>query len=401
MQPPSRLVTLILVSPDGAVVGRLPPIMIDVPWWPEAEPVVAAIRERDGIEVTILRLLEAASPTAHGGAVTYLAEVARPVVAQAWDGPLDDHPLRQTWARPGGPAADLRWADAALAGLGLARTGPAVQVRTWNLSSLWRLPVTGQMAWLKVVPPFFAHEGAVIARLAGHPVPRLLAHDGARILLAEIPGTDRYDAEADEQRAMITRLVDLQRSTIGQVEGLHALGVHDWRAKALTDAITDVVERTARDLEADERATLRGFVDDLPRRFAEIAACGLPDTLLHGDFHPGNTRSDGRTITLLDWGDSAVGHPLLDQPAFLERVRTTDLAGIREHWHGAWQRAVPGARPEAAATLLAPIAAARQAAVYRGFLDAIEPSEWPYHAADPVTWLRRTAALVRSGSSGS
>ena len=46
--------------------------------------------------------------------------------------------------------------------------------------------------------------------------------------------------------------------------------------------------------------------------------------------------------------------------------------------------------------LLAPVAAARQAVIYRKFLDNIEPSEHPYHRADPARWLTRTAALVRA-----
>jgi hypothetical protein len=43
-----------------------------------------------------------------------------------------------------------------LAERGLRPTTPPTQVRTWNLSSLWRKPVEGQTVWLKVVPPFFA-----------------------------------------------------------------------------------------------------------------------------------------------------------------------------------------------------------------------------------------------------
>jgi hypothetical protein len=38
--------------------------------------------------------------------------------------------------------------------------------------------------------------------------------------------------------------------------------------------------------------------------------------------------------------------------------------------------------------------AVRQAVIYRGFLDRIEPDERIYHAADPATWLRRAAGLV-------
>jgi hypothetical protein len=51
--------------------------------------------------------------------------------------------------------------------------------------------------------------------------------------------------------------------------------------------------------------------------------------------------------------------------------------------------------PARASVLLAPVAAARHAVIYRSFLDNIEPSEQPYHRADPAKWLMRMAALVR------
>jgi hypothetical protein len=396
IQPP-RVATLVLITPDGDVVGRLPPVPVETPWWQEAEPVVRAVRERHGVDVTILRLLEAELSRPHGGAVTYLAEIAQSVPAEPWPGTLDDHPLRQTWARPAGPAADLAWADSALAVLGLGRVGPAQQVRTWNLSSLWRLPVPSQTVWLKVVPPFFAHEGAMLALLAGGPVPNLLARDGPRLLLAEIPGEDLYVAEPAQLRAMVSLLVGLQRSWIGRVDELLAIGLPDWRAPALAVAIADAVERTAGELDAEDRRILATFVSELPERLDQVAACGLPDTLVHGDFHPGNTRGDGDSIVLLDWGDSGVGHPLLDRSAFFDRVPPEVRVAVRDHWHRAWEDAVPGSRPARAAELLAPVAAARQAVIYRLFLDNIEPSERPYHAADPADQLHRTATLARPG----
>ena len=394
VNPSESVATLVLVTPDGQIVGCLPPTPTSTPWWPNAEAVVEAVRARFGLDVTILRLLEAEPGRWHGGAVAYVAEIERPVPAEPWQGSLDDHPLRQRWARPGGPAADLAWAESALAGLGIDRVGTAEQMKTWNLSSLWRLPAVDQAVWLKVVPPFFAHEGAMLERLAGGPVPRLLAHDRDRMLLAEIPGRDFYDAEPSQLLAMVDLLVDLQSEWFGRADELLDIGLPDWRGPALSKAIADVVERTGLELDADDRAVLAVFVRDLPSRFDEIAECGLPDTLVHGDFHPGNTRGEGTAITLLDWGDCGVGNPLLDQPAFLERVPTAQAIAIGEHWLRNLERAVPGSNPERAARLIAPIAAARQAAIYRKFLDNIEPSEWPYHAADPRDWLGRTAALV-------
>ena len=137
------------------------------------------------------------------------------------------------------------------------------------------------------------------------------------------------------------------------------------------------------------------LLSGLERRMAEVEACGLPDTLVHGDAHPGNLRGDGAGLTLLDWGDCTVGHPLLDEPGFLGRIAAADVEPCRLRWGAAWRRASPGCDPERASRLLAPVAAARQATVYQGFLDRIEPSEHPYHRRDPAERLAHAAALVR------
>jgi Phosphotransferase enzyme family len=405
--PPPRIVTLVLVDGGGRALGSLPAFEVASPWWPETAPIVDGARRRFGVDVTVLRLLEAARPSASGGRVTYQAEVdvatggGRPASADLvpWHGSLPDDPLRQSWARPGGPAADLAWADAVLERLGRPRTGPAEQIRSWNLSSLWRLPTADGAAWLKVVPPFFAHEGVLLEALAGGPmaVPRILGRGGPRVLLDEIPGDDRYDAPLAEGLSMVDRLVALQTAWIGRVDDLLAFGLPDWRAPALTAAIQALLQRDAAALDAGDREALGVLLKGLPARFAALDACGLPDTLVHGDFHAGNVRGDGSAITLLDWGDAGVGHPLLDQPAFLRAVDDRDdVAAIRVAWEAAWRRARPGSDPGRAARILAPVAAARQALVYRRFLDRIEATEQRYHQADVPDWLRRTAAIVRA-----
>ena len=393
-----RTAELVLVTPKGDPVGCLSAVPVATPWWQDIEPVVEAVRDYHGIEVIVLRLLDTELDQPHGGRVTYLAEVAAPVpAARRWTGLLDDHPRRHAFARPSGPAADLAWARARLAERGLRPTTPPSQVRTWNLSSLWRIPVDGQTVWLKVVPHFFAHEAALLALMAGAQVPVLLGHDGGRMLLAEIAGEDLHAAELPLLLDMVNRLVELQRAWGNRVEELLALGLPDWRAPALGQAIMDVIERTRDDLPDEDRATLAEFVRGLPQRFDDVSACGLRDTLVHGDFHPGNFRGDGRSLTLLDWGDSGVGHPLLDQPAFLDPIPGACVDAVRAHWLQLWSTAVSGSDPARASVLLAPIAAARQAVIYRNFLDNIEPSEQVYHHADPAKWLSRTAALVRAG----
>ncbi len=85
---------------------------------------------------------------------------------------------------------------------------------------------------------------------------------------------------------------------------------------------------------------------------------------------------------------------MLDQPAFLERLSGADRALVRTAWTRRWREEVPGCDPERAAALFEPVAALRQALIYQGFLDRIEPDERIYHAADPQTWLERAVELA-------
>jgi hypothetical protein len=348
----------------------------------------------------VLRLLATRDPFGEGGPVTYLAEVAGPVpAALPWDGPdpLADQPLRLPYARPGGPDADLAWADQVLAGRGSGRTGPAEQQRTWNLSSVWRLPTADGPVWLKVVPPFFGHEGPMLERLnADHPglVPPLLATDHRRVLLTNVPGGDNYHAGLPILLELVRTLVGLQAEWVDRVDELLGLGAPDWRATAFAVAAADVLARTAEQLDDATVAAVHGLIDGLPQRFADLAECGLPDTLVHGDFHPGNTVGDGPHPVVLDWGDCGVGNPLLDQAAFTGRMDDADRTTVVDEWTDQWQQRVPGSDPRRAATLISPVAAVRQAMIYRMFLDNIEPDERVYHAGDPATWLRRAAELV-------
>ena len=259
---------------------------------------------------------------------------------------------------------------------------------------MWRVPVDGSAAWLKVVPPFFAHESRMLAVLDPAVVPRLIAGAGPRSLLEEIPGTDQYETVGAPLLTMVRALVGLQVEWLGRVDELLALGLPDWRPEPLTARAADVVARTAPELDTAVLRRLDRLLEELPRRCEDVASCGLPTTLVHGDFHRGNVRGTDDRLVLLDWGDCGVGHPLFDQTAFLETLPEGERAAVLREWTRLWLAAVPGSDPDRAARLLRPVAALRQAVIYRGFLDRIEPDERIYHALDPADWLTRAADLA-------
>lgn len=384
-----------LCRPDGEVLGATAPFAVEIPWWQEVGPVVEAARGLLGVPVTVLRLLGAGGDDGCGGPVTYLAEVDGPVRGLlSYDEPITDHPLRLAYARPGGPASDLAWADEVLDSLGRPRTSAARQVRTWNLSSLWRLPTAFGAAWLKVVPPFFAHEGTILARLDSTVVPPLLAAQGQRLLLDEVAGQDLYEAPYEVQLRMVELLVGLQAQWVHRIPELLWLGLPDWRAEPLAERASTTIDRTATALDVGTLRRCEQIVAGLPRRFAEIEACGVPDTLVHGDFHTGNLFGDDTRLTLLDWGDCGAGNPLLDRAAFLPRVAADRRADLLAHWDALWRAAAPGCDPTRAGALLEPVSALLRAVVYDSFVAAIEPTERVFHAKDSARWLRAAASIA-------
>ncbi|GAA1410195.1 phosphotransferase family protein [Catellatospora coxensis] len=383
-----RIVTLVLVDPAGTVLGALPPYDVEVPWWQEVAEVVAGARQHHGVDVTVLRLLHAELAAPPGGKVTYLAEVAgdpgpvRPAAAA-----LVPHPRRAPYAEIGGPAASLAWAADALAAQGRTVTA-AAQQRTWNLSTIWRLETDTTPVWLKQVPDFFAHEPAVLRWLDEHCpgiAPAPLAADGGRMLLDDLPGTDRYSAAADERLRMLPLLHTVQVTAAERVGDLLALGVPDQRPPRLAERLRAVATR---DAAPGER--LAALLDGLDERLDRLTACGLPDTLVHGDFHPGNVRGTAERLHVIDWGDAVLGHPAIDLLRMTERL--ADPEPLRQAWSRGWRAAVPGCEPERSLELIEPLVALRNAAAYAGFLEAIEPSEWPYHADDVPYWLAQAAA---------
>ncbi|PRY27641.1 phosphotransferase family protein [Pseudosporangium ferrugineum] len=374
-----RTVTLVLVDAAGETLGALPPFDVELPWWQEVSEVVAEARARYGVRVTVLRLLSAANAAPPGGEVTYLAQVREPVevALKPWDDNRDPAPLRAPWAVPGGPAASLSWAAAALGRGDLV----AVQQRTWNLSAIWRLEDGGgePVAWLKQVPVLLAHEATVlrlVAAAAPGLVPAVLAAgDAGRTLLAHVPGEDRYGAGAAFCTRVAADLHPVQAHFATRTGELLAAGVPDRRLS---------FDRFARVAEPwlDTVDGLAELMDELPARLAAIDACGMPDTLVHGDLHPGNVREASGRRVIVDWGDAIVSHPALDILRLTADLPEPDAAALIAEWAGRWRENAPDSDPETAAALMRPVAALRSAALYQEFLDHIEDSERPYHEQD-------------------
>ncbi|MEV4343853.1 aminoglycoside phosphotransferase family protein [Actinoplanes sp. NPDC049596] len=367
----TRTVTLVLVDGDGNLLGERGPFEAAVPWW----QTVAGF----GDDIQVLRLLHGDRPAPPGGHVTYLAQATdktRDIRKTGRDVSLTPHPRRAVYAEINGPAESLAWAQSVLPGT------TASQQRTWNLSAIWRLDGPGgePVAWLKQVPRFFAHEPDVI-RLLGEVAPGLApeliaAGDHGRMLLAHAPGEDRYGA-GPELCAMIAAAFHPVQAYFAENPAARP-DLPDARLKP--EPFLRVAEPYREDIPG-----LSKLLDGLPERIAAINDCGLPDTLLHGDLHPGNVRTDeNNRLTIMDWGDCVIGHPGFDI------LRLTSDPDVIEAWCDRWGQS--GARR--AIELMRPLLPLREALLCANFLDNIEPSEFPYHAEDVPAALIAAASIV-------
>lgn len=338
-----------LVTVGGRYVGSTG-FTVESPWWNDVEPVTEHLDRVLGVTTAVLRLVSAAGEGRRGGEVVYQVEADRmPADPTALSGAehhdFPDAPRRLPWARPGGPAALVAWADRHV-----RRTGKAVQVKTWNLSCLYRLPVGGATAWVKATPPFMADEGEVIGLVAGVDptlVPDVLAAEPGRLLTAGAPGRDCWHPTEDEITRVVPRWVAVQAALAGP-----------------------------------PRLRTRGV---------EVPAHGLPDTLLHGDFHPGNWRSGG---VVLDWADAHWGHPALDGARLLGFVAPEARAHVERVWTRAWLDHLPDSDPAGALRHARRAVHLVGARVYQEFLDNIEDSERVYHEGDPEAELARAQSAV-------
>jgi hypothetical protein len=382
-----RIVTAV-VTYGSTCVGVVGPFHVDVPWWAEVEPVVAHLEETLGVPVVVLRLLTVeGSDGARGGHVTYHVQALQsPGNLTACDFVDDDHPLRLPWARASGVRELFEWASQHV-----DLTGRPTQRKTWNLAGLFRLPTTDGPVWLKAIPAFAAAEPAAIAAIAAVDpdlVPTVLASAPGRLLLADVPGMDCWDASPQVVADAVRRLATAQ-ARIEQPP--HA--IPDRRPEILSAAVSALLDGpVGAELSPDELHATKS----LQWRWEMLADCGLPDTVVHGDFHPGNWRSAGGPPVVLDFADAHLGNPVLDGLRAIDYLPADRRRGATDAWIAAWTAAAPRSRPAEALRIAEPLAHLAYAVRYQEFLDNIEPSERIYHLGDPAAVIRHALQGTRT-----
>jgi hypothetical protein len=299
---------------------------------------------------------------------------------------------RPPWARPGWLAEATRWMQERVVALGIRATGPAEVVEQWPLSSVLKLETDDGRVYLKGVFSIFRQEPELTAALAKrHPtlVPEVLAVDGHRglLLMRELRGTPVGELDLERWNEALGVAATIQRDWACREEEPFALGAHDRTLAALESEIGAVF---------DAAGLPRTHVPELESRCTELARGPMPQTLVHGDLHPGNVMVDGvESPRIFDWSDACVSHPLFDLVTFLPWCKDAAAReAMLDTYLDTWSEY--GSREELRATyyLAEPIAYVHHAISYRRITAALEPDDRWWFAEEPTRGLAVATELI-------
>ncbi|MVN87992.1 hypothetical protein GO986_14640 [Deinococcus sp. HMF7620] len=287
----------------------------------------------------------------------------------------DGRPLgRRPWARPGWFAGVEAWMTAQARHLGAEPLGKAEQLRNWERSTLLRLPTTQGTLYYKAAPAPLAGEGALLAWLAERfpgEVPEVVAQDPARggVLMRDLcaqPLSETADLRLFRRAAR--RYGELQRALI---HDLPELPLYPTAGLAEPfDTLLGAIQDLAVPLEPAHLERLRAAGPRLQALCAELAACGLPDTLEHGDFWPTNVAMRGENPVFFDVSDATITHPFFSLRLFLTNLsewlpqEPYAQAQIVSAYLAAWSDLADEATLRRAYALSRPLAALHAARLY-------------------------------------
>jgi hypothetical protein len=318
----------------------------------------------------------------------------------------EDSRWRPQWYRAGWDERADAYIDQVLAATGRRRSDDSRQVKHWSLSAVLRAPAEGGDVFLKSVLPAYAHEPAVTSWLAGQgcgPFAAITATDmtSGWWLADDFGGTDGQTAPPADQERIMTQLCRIQVAMLDRTETLVGLGCRLLDNTDLAAAIPDLLGRDDlwaapkelrnlyRALDADEATRLRALGPYLRRCCAELDAASIPQTLLHGDFHPGNAvlREDG--VLLHDWSFAMISNPLFDLASGFYDAAPARAAAALDAYLAGWSGVLDPATMRRAWRYAGPLSAFMELVKFVGLVDLVGEAYAFNYLPVVYGWARR------------
>ena len=349
---------VILLDPDGRRMltlepdGQLPAFDVPPVFYPEVEDLVRIVREVCGLDIAILRCLEGGDanegkprlysaictsddvetssgfkwtaldqPDFDAGEEAALGKITRLEVERLSSPAQVDSPV--PWDSPTGwHQAALNWLDANLPPSQDGKPWRASQIRSWSISSVWRVTSAGTRLYFKASPRYFASEVAVTLDVADrfpNVSPSIVAAqpENGWMLMQDLGDvtlgtTDNAELWHDTMKTIAM----VQHGYLGRFREMERLGIERRTTEAIVETVVnwtnDPASGEIRLFGEENEAALRrlgpniGRIESMARSLREL---GVPPTLEHGDLDATNVFIRNGSPVLMDWSDACVSHP--------------------------------------------------------------------------------------------
>jgi hypothetical protein len=258
------------------------------------------------------------------------------------------------FSTPGWLAQLFEWVQTQLDPQGFRITGVIRQLNASSTFSLIRLETTGPAIWFKATGQPNLHERPIslsLARLFPEYVPAIIGvHPTWNGWLSEEASGTTLEglAESSVWERVAMELAKLQIASVGKYAELLASGCKDRRLSKLIEYVDPFLARMTELMAAQERISpepltrsqLSLLGDRLKEACARLEEIGLPATLGHTDFNPGNILVSSTGCCFLDWAEGCVTHPFITFEYLREHARRAlrQDAALGERLAGAYLR---------------------------------------------------------------
>jgi len=310
------------------------------------------------------------------------------------------------YARAGWFVRASAWMVERMADAGLPVTESPRLAYQGPMGAVLRASSDGQATYLKWPTLAFPHEAAIthtLSRRARGAVPSVLAAERAQnwLLMHDHGGRPVEDEPPRRWLDGLRHHAALQRASIGWADEIPAVGGQRRSLERLAAAIPTMLDyedlggRFAPEVRQAWVAGVRALVDAC----AALDDAGLPDTVVHGDLHPGNivvTPEDRYVV--VDWSDAARGNPFVDLATYLTRTKDRDLrVRLLDAYVDVWDGFVDRARLDAAADLAMTVGCLYQVQTYQVLDAALDEPDRAIFTGSDAGWAKRALDFLEQG----
>lgn len=252
----------------------------------------------------------------------------------------------------------LTWAQTHLEKAGYTIHGPALALREMPWSKVYQFSTSQGFIYFKQMAPIFSIETTVLeilTTISSENIPKVIATNSALNCFLMFPAGNvlRNELKNHYQIELVSEVfkayTKLQKAAIEIVPAFLKAKIQDWRLEQLPHLYLQLMSNEdmliSDGITKAEIESLKKLHHKFTAWCSQLSEYAIPETIEHNDFHDNNILIENQHITINDWGDTTISHPLFSLASWLNSasrhhgIKETDQQysliknAYLENWH--------------------------------------------------------------------